>query len=136
MKVTVLVPCWNEAEGLENLFSRLCPLMMGREQNWEVIAVNDGSRDQTGALLDAEARRHLWLRILHHARNRGLGAALRNGFAAAKGEIVCTIDSDCTYPPERLPEFVAHIERGEDAVTASRGTRRMAGPTPASFASD
>jgi len=57
--------------------------------------------------------------FLHHARNRGLGAALRTGFAAAKGEIVCTIDSDCTYPPERLPEFVAHIERGADVVTAS-----------------
>ena len=119
MKVTVLVPCWNEAEGLASLISRLRVLMNGRERNWEVIAIDDGSSDRTGALLDAEVERAPWLRVVHHDRNRGLGAALRTGFAAARGEIVCTIDSDCTYPPERLPEFVAHIERGADLVTAS-----------------
>lgn len=119
MKVTVLVPCWNEADGLASLFARLRPLMKGREHKWEVVAINDGSHDQTGALLDAEAARVPWMRVVHHQRNRGLGAALRTGFAAARGEIICTIDSDCTYPPERLPEFVAHIERGADVVTAS-----------------
>jgi dolichol-phosphate mannosyltransferase len=119
MKVTVLVPCWNEADGLESLFTRLRVLMKGRERDWEIVAINDGSSDQTGALLDAEAHRLPWLRVLHHSRNRGLGGALRTGFGSAKGEIVCTIDSDCTYPPERLPEFVARIERGADLVTAS-----------------
>jgi dolichol-phosphate mannosyltransferase len=119
MKVTVLVPCWNEADGLNSLFTRLRALMKGRENAWEVIAIDDGSHDQTGALLDAEAGRSSWLRVIHHAHNRGLGGALRTGFAAARGEIICTIDSDCTYPPERLPEFVAHIEHGADVVTAS-----------------
>ncbi len=119
MKVTILVPCWNEAEGLASLFGRLSGLMRGRERDWEVIAIDDGSHDQTGAMLDAEAGRVPWLRVLHHHGNRGLGAALRTGIAAATGEIVCTIDSDCTYPPERLPEFVARIERGADLVTAS-----------------
>lgn len=119
MKVTVLVPCWNEADGLDSLFTRLRSLMREREHQWEIIAINDGSSDETGTLLDAEAVRHRWLRVIHHDRNRGLGAALRTGFAAAKGEVVCTIDSDCTYPPERLPEFVARIERGADLVTAS-----------------
>ena len=119
IKVSVLVPCWNEAEGLESLFTRLHALMQGRERHWEVIAINDGSRDETGPLLDAEAKRRPWLRVHHHKGNRGLGAALRTGFAAAQGEVVCTIDSDCTYPPERLPEFVERIERGADLVTAS-----------------
>ena len=119
MKVSILVPCWNEAEGLASLFERLSVLMRGRERDWEVIAVNDGSHDQTGPMLDAEASRVPWFRVLHHKGNRGLGAALRTGFASARGEIVCTIDSDCTYPPERLPEFVARIEHGADLVTAS-----------------
>lgn len=119
MKVSVLVPCWNEAEGLPSLFKRLRAVMAGREHNWEVIAINDGSSDKTGALLDAEARRSSWLRVIHHEGNQGLGAALRTGFAAVRGEIVCTIDSDCTYPPERLPEFVTRVERGADLVTAS-----------------
>ncbi len=119
MLVTVLVPCWNEADGLEHLFARLQTLMRGREAEWEVIAIDDGSGDQTGVLLDAESARFPWLRVLHHDRNRGLGSALRTGFAAATGEIVCTIDSDCTYPPERLPEFVESIQRGADVVTAS-----------------
>jgi dolichol-phosphate mannosyltransferase len=93
--------------------------MHGRERDWDVVVVDDGSSDATGAMLDLEAARHGWLRAIHHAGNRGLGAALRTGLAAAQGEVVCTIDSDCTYPPERLPEFVARIERGADLVTAS-----------------
>jgi dolichol-phosphate mannosyltransferase len=119
MKVTVLVPCWNEAEGLDQLFTRLQGVLRRREQHWEVIAVNDGSSDATGPLLDAAAQRLPWLRVIHHNQNQGLGAALRTGFAAAQGEIICTIDSDCTYPPEKLPEFIARIERGADVVTAS-----------------
>ena len=119
MKVTVLVPCWNEADGLSSLLARLQCVLQNRERDWEVIAINDGSHDQTGSQLDTAAARHLWLRVVHHDRNRGLGAALRTGFAEARGAIVCTIDSDCTYPPERLPEFVARIERGADVVTAS-----------------
>ncbi len=119
MKVTVLVPCWNEADGLNSLFTRLQSVLSCREHDWEVIAINDGSHDGTGALLDSAAAARPWLRVVHHDRNRGLGAALRTGIAEAKGEIVCTIDSDCTYPPARLPEFVARIERGADLVTAS-----------------
>ncbi len=119
MKVSVLVPCWNEAEGLDSLMTRLKGVLACREHDWEVIAVNDGSHDGTGALLDSAAAGLPWLRVIHHDRNRGLGAALRTGLAEAKGEIVCTIDSDCTYPPEKLPEFVARIERGADVVTAS-----------------
>ncbi len=119
MQVTVIVPCWNEAEGLPSLFARLRAVMQGREGRWEVLAINDGSSDATGAMLDAEAARTPWLRVIHHDVNRGLGAALRTGFNATTADIVCTIDSDCTYPPERLPEFVERIERGADLVTAS-----------------
>lgn len=119
MQVTVIVPCWNESEGLPSLFARLRTVMQGRLGQWEVLAINDGSSDSTGAMLDAEAARTPWLRVIHHDGNQGLGAALRTGFANTNAEIVCTIDSDCTYPPERLPEFVERIERGADLVTAS-----------------
>jgi len=113
--VSVVVPCFNEAEGIPQLLERLAPLAA---LGWEVIVVDDGSRDGTFAeLLDA-TRTRPWMRVVRHGVNLGLGTALRSGFAQARGPIVCTMDSDCTYLPERLPELVRLIEDGADIVTA------------------
>lgn len=114
--VSVIVPCYNEADGLPALFARLTPL---EALDWELIFVDDGSRDTTFTGLLAEAARRRRVRVLRHGVNRGLGAALRTGFAHASAPIVCTIDSDCTYPPERLPELVRLVEAGADIATAS-----------------
>lgn len=127
--VTVVVPCFDEEEGIPSLLHRLEPLA---ELGWEVVFVDDGSRDGSfGALLSA-SRTRPWIRVVHHVANRGLGAALRTGFALARAPIVCTIDSDCTYPPERLPELARLVEEGADVVTASprhpSGAAREGGP--------
>src|SRR5262245_3032659 len=117
--VTVLVPCFNEEAGLPALLARLCAMRTGRAQDWHFLFVDDGSTDDTfGALLRA-ARDQPWISVLRHHENRGLGAALRTAFANVTSPIVCTIDSDCTYPPERLPELTALIEQGADIATAS-----------------
>ncbi len=100
------------------LVDRLARIVEERS-NWDVLFVNDGSTDQTAQLLDQAERRFPWARVVHHDGNKGLGAAVRTGFQHATGEVICTIDSDGTYPPERLPEFVQLIVDGADVVTAS-----------------
>jgi len=117
--VSVVVPCYNEQDALPALFGRLRGLMEERGRRWEAIFVDDGSTDSTAAVLEAEVSRTQWMRIVRHQVNRGVGAALRTGFAAAGAPVICTIDSDCTYPPERLPELVERLGAGADLVTAS-----------------
>lgn len=117
--VTVVVPCFNEAEGLPSLLARLRAMRTGRASNWQFLFVDDGSTDDTFAALLRAARDEPWVSVVRHHENRGLGASLRTAFAHIDTPIVCTIDSDCTYPPERLPELTALIERGADIATAS-----------------
>jgi len=118
--VTVIVPCFNEEAGLPMLLERLRTMRRhASAQDWHVLFVDDGSTDETFVALLRAARDEPWIEVVRHHENLGLGAALRSGFRWARSPIVCTIDSDCTYPPERLPELTAVIADGADIVTAS-----------------
>jgi dolichol-phosphate mannosyltransferase len=114
--VSVVVPCYDEVEGIPPLLKRLETMV---PLGWEVVFVDDGSRDATFATLLSAARTRPWMRVVRHGTNLGLGAAMRTGFAYARAPIVCTMDSDCTYLPERLPELVRLVEQGADIATAS-----------------
>jgi dolichol-phosphate mannosyltransferase len=117
--VTVIVPCYNEEAGLPSLLARLAKMRTNGTREWKFLFVDDGSSDNTfGALLRAANDEH-WIEVVRHHENLGLGAALRTGFAHARSPIVCTIDSDCTYPPEKLPELTALVADGAEIVTAS-----------------
>lgn len=115
---SVVVPCWNECESLPEAFERL-EAMVRTRPGWEVLFVDDGSTDGTRELLEDLVADSRWAGLLTHAENLGLGAALKTGFSAARGDIVCTMDSDCTYPPERMDELVDVVKRGADIATAS-----------------
>jgi dolichol-phosphate mannosyltransferase len=118
--VTVVIPCFNEAEGLPALLARLQSMRRHpRTADWHFLFIDDGSTDDTFAALLQAARTESWIEVVRLHENRGLGAALRMGFEHARSEIVCTIDSDCTYAPERLPELTKLIEEGADIATAS-----------------
>jgi dolichol-phosphate mannosyltransferase len=117
--VTVIVPCFNEDEGIPALMGRLAALHANGGRGWEVLLVDDGSDDLTFARLLSYSRQHSFVRILRHPTNLGLGAALRTGIAHARAPITCAIDSDCTYPPERLPELVRLLDDGSEIATAS-----------------
>ncbi len=117
--VTVVVPCFNEADGLPTLLARLRTLREGAGRGWGILFVDDGSTDDTFSTLLRAERDEPLVAVMRHHENRGLGASLRTAFAHVQSPIVCTIDSDCTYPPERLPELVALIEQGADLATAS-----------------
>lgn len=116
--VTLIVPCLNEELNVPRIVSRLDAMQLSN-RGWEVVIVDDGSSDATAEVTEKLAGSHGWLRLARHPRNLGLGAALRTGLSEAKGGIICTIDSDCTMAPERLPELVNAIEQGADLVTAT-----------------
>jgi dolichol-phosphate mannosyltransferase len=118
--VTLIVPCYNEVDGLPQLLSRLDTMRAtGSMARWEVLFVNDGSQDATGTILNQMMDRYDWIRVVHHGKNRGLGAAVRTGFQHADSPYICTMDSDCTFAPETLPGMVEMLQAGADLVTAS-----------------
>ncbi len=116
--VTVIVPCYNEEAGLTPLLDRLDKFHK-TVPDWSFLFVDDGSSDETFTMLLTATRDRDWVKVVRHAENLGLGAALRTGFENAHSPVICTIDSDCTYPPERLPELVAKLDDGNEIVTAS-----------------
>jgi dolichol-phosphate mannosyltransferase len=118
--VTVIVPCFNEEASLPSLFARLDALRADpRAADWHYVFVDDGSIDDTFAVLLRGERDRPWMEVIRHRENLGLGAALRTGFAHSRSPVICTVDSDCTYAPERLPDLVALVEAGAGLATAS-----------------
>ncbi len=127
--VSVIIPCYNEEAGLPILLARLRAMHAHPAlAAWRYLFVDDGSTDGTFATLLRAQRDDPWIVVVRHAENMGLGAALRTGFAHARSPIVCTIDSDCTYPPERLPELTAMLADGADIATASAWHPAVAAP--------
>jgi dolichol-phosphate mannosyltransferase len=119
--VSIVVPCFNEEEGVAQLHTKLTPVMasLRRSRSVELILVDDGSTDRTLEALRSTFGPEPGTRILAHDRNRNLGAALRTGWSDAKLETVAILDADCTYDPEVLFGLVRLVEEGADLALAS-----------------
>jgi glycosyltransferase involved in cell wall biosynthesis len=117
MKISVVVPCYNERETIAELIRavRAAPV-----SDLELILVDDGSDDGTQAVIDTELRGVVDV-VLFHESNRGKGATLRSGFAAATGDIIIVQDADLEYDPQEYPILLAPILSGRaDVVYGSR----------------
>lgn len=116
--VSVLVPAKDEAENLP-LFMQLCDeAFRGRAERYEVIVVDDGSSDDTPAVLAGLKAKYPFLRSLRHRSQRGIADALRSGYLAAKSDILVFYPADLQFKPEDIPRLVAPILAGEsDMVT-------------------
>lgn len=121
MKVSLVIPCFNEEEVLPDLFSALNKLtpLLAKDYETEVILVDDGSRDKTSKLLRDYAHKRTDVKVLKHKANRGLGAALKTGFANASGDAIVTLDSDLTYDPLEIPRLLALMNGNADIVAGS-----------------
>ena len=119
MKLSVIIPCYNEVKTIESLIDavRKSPI-----SNLELIIVDDGSSDGTRDLLKGfEAEPNSDLKILFHVKNQGKGAALRTGFQAATGDICIVQDADLEYDPQEFPIVIQPIIEGKaDVVFGSR----------------
>jgi glycosyltransferase involved in cell wall biosynthesis len=116
--VTIVVPVYNEERGVEGVLRRLTGLELGVPL--EVLAVNDGSKDGTGAVLTRLAPELRGLRVVTHRHNQGYGAALKTGFAYARHEVVVITDADGTYPEDRIVDLLARIDDGAEMAVGAR----------------
>jgi biofilm PGA synthesis N-glycosyltransferase PgaC len=116
--VTVVVPCFNEAPHLREVIEQL---MRTRYPNYEVIAVNDGSTDGTGALLDAMSRDYSRLRVIHNASNQGKAVGLNTACQLAQGEFILGIDGDALVDANAIAWMLMPMLRSEriGAVTGN-----------------
>jgi glycosyltransferase involved in cell wall biosynthesis len=117
MKVSIVIPCYNEKATIEKIVEavRAVPL-----ESREIIVVDDCSRDGTQAVLQQKVAQMVD-RIIYHPVNRGKGAALRSGFAAATGDVILVQDADLEYNPEEYPMLLEPLISGKaDAVFGSR----------------
>ncbi|MFC1466939.1 MAG: glycosyltransferase family 2 protein [Candidatus Brachytrichaceae bacterium NZ_4S206] len=126
MSISIVIPCYNEEEGIEKLRADLLPVVskLALSEPVEVIFVDDGSTDKTWDLLiqvfgNLKQEAGLTFKFERHQVNRGLGAAIRTGLAAAGGDIVITTDSDGTYRFTSIPTLLSYLKAGIDIVTAS-----------------
>ena len=119
--LSVVVPAFNEAALLaEHLGELLRYLSDLDDYRWEVVVVNDGSTDDTGMEAEAVARDSKHVRVVHHARNRGVGSAMRTGFAASRGDYVVTLDADLSYSPDHIALMLQELRDSDaDMVVAS-----------------
>ena len=120
MKLSIVIPVYNEAGTLEATVARVLAVELGVER--ELILVDDCSSDGSGPIMDGIAARHAGaVQCLRHPVNRGKGAALRTGFAAATGDCVMVQDADLEYDPAEIPKLLRPVLDGvADAVFGSR----------------
>src|SRR5213083_2924871 len=124
MSLSVVIPVYNEEAGLAQLFARLYPALDALKVPYEVIFVNDGSRDRSAALLREQfARRPDVTRVVLLNGNFGQHMAVLAGFERVRGERIVTLDADLQNPPEEIARLLSKMDQGCDYVGGVRSER-------------
>lgn len=126
--VTLVIPIFNEEMVLPELLSRLTRLFDGHAHiRWSAMLVNDGSRDRSAELVQAQAAGDGRFRLLELTRNFGFQSAIAAGLAHAPGDAIVTMDADLQDPPEEIPSLIAAWQNGAEVVRAVRRSRQETG---------
>jgi undecaprenyl-phosphate 4-deoxy-4-formamido-L-arabinose transferase len=124
-EISVIVPVYNEEAGLPALFARLYPALDALRKPYEIIFINDGSRDRSAALLAAQwEQRPDVTRVILFAANAGQHMAIMAGFEHCRGDVAVTLDADLQNPPEEIGKLVAKTLEGYDCVGSVRRHRQ------------
>ena len=132
--LSVIIPCFNEGENVPILFARLLPALRALEVSFEVVCVNDGSRDDTLERLLEIQRGEPTLRVVDLSRNFGKEKALSAGLFHCRGRAVVPMDADLQHPPEAIAEMLAKWREGWEVVFARRDARTGQGLSERLFA--
>ncbi len=120
---SVVIPCYNEEEVIAECHRRMTDVMRGMGESYELVFVNDGSRDATPRMLDDLAKQDPHVRVVHFARNGGHQIAVTAGVDYASGQAIVIIDADLQDPPEVIPEMAAMWKEGAQVVYGQRRSR-------------
>lgn len=135
--LTVIVPCFNEEENIKDFyeeFSKTTGFFSSKDVDYEIIFIDDGSKDQTVAEVKKLAATDSKVRMVSFSRNFGKEAAIYAGLEKSRGDYVVFLDADLQDPPSLLPEMFGYIEQGYDSVATRRVTRKGEPPIRSFFA--
>jgi len=124
-EISVVIPIYNEEQGLQALFDRLYPALDDLHMSYEIVFINDGSRDNSVSILAEQFRKRPDVtRVVLFNGNYGQHMAILAGFEASRGEIMVTLDADLQNPPEEIKHLVAKMREGYDYVGSIRRKRQ------------
>src|SRR5271157_3878236 len=122
--ISLVIPVYNEEENLHILMERIRPVMRGMGRPYEIVFIDDGSRDSSLSILKGLAG-EAEVKVVELVRNYGQHAAILAGFSVVRGEIIITLDADLQNPPEEIPKLVNEMEAGSyDVVGTIRKGRK------------
>ena len=127
-KISIIVPCYNEQEALPIFYQTAKNVLESLSYDYELIFVNDGSKDNTLNILKNLSENDECVTYLSFSRNFGKEAAMYAGFCNAKGDYVAVMDADLQDPPDLLPDMLKYIESGEYDSVATRRVSREGEP--------
>ncbi len=127
-KLTLIVPCFNEQEALPFFYKEAASVVQALPYEYELLFVNDGSKDSTLQILKEFAEKDVHVRYISFSRNFGKEAAMYAGFCNADGDYVAVMDADMQDPPSLLPEMLKILETGEYDSVATRRMNRQGEP--------
>ncbi|MBI2641646.1 glycosyltransferase family 2 protein, partial [Candidatus Roizmanbacteria bacterium] len=119
--VSIVVPVYNEENNIHPLLKRLTPIL--KDYSYEIIFVNDGSKDRTHNIIKQEAARSKQIKLVSFMRNFGHQMALTCGYQFARGDCVITLDADLQDPPEIIPQLIGKWQEEAKIVYAKREKR-------------
>lgn len=122
--LTITVPIYNEVDNIQPLYEKVCVAMMELGKPWELVLVDDGSRDGSSARLDAIAEKDPRVTVVHFPRNYGQTAAMMAGMDHARGDIIVPMDGDLQNDPADIGRLLAKLEEGFDVVSGWRKDRQ------------
>lgn len=135
MKLTIIVPCYNEQEALPIFYKEVKQVLKNIDDDHELLFVNDGSKDNTLILLKQYASQDNYVKYISFSRNFGKEAAMYAGFCNATGDYVAIMDADMQDPPTLLPQMLEILKSGEyDSVATHRVNRTGEPPIRSWFA--
>src|SRR5687768_7410809 len=116
LSISVFFPAFNDAKSIGKLVKDACEVLTTLTDEYEVIVINDGSTDETGEVLEDLRKTHRFLKIIHHEKNGGYGAALQSGFQAALKELIFYTDGDGQYDVREMPLLFQKMNKSVDVV--------------------
>jgi len=122
--ISITIPVYNEEKNLPILYEKLQAALQRCGQSWEIVLVNDGSRDQSAAVLDGLAAKDPRIKVVHFRKNFGQTAAMMAGVDHASGDVIIPMDADLQNDPEDIPRLLEKLDDGYDVVSGWRKNRK------------